>query len=82
MDRTRRSLRPSKSEVALRFVACTGLALALYYTAELKWSPDASAYLAAQADAMLAAAASEATVDACASMDSRDLPFDAAMKAN
>lgn len=82
MDQTRRSLRPSKSEVAIRFVACTGLALALYYTAELKWSPDASAYLAVQADAMLAAAASEATFDACASIDTNDLLSDTAMKAN
>ena len=82
MDQTTRNALPSKGEVAFRFLACTTIACTLYYTPELRWTPDASDIPSVQADAMLAASVPEATLAACASRDGRGLLIDAAMKAN
>ncbi len=79
MNQTKTGPLPSRGEVAFRFLACTGIALALYYTPELKWSPDAAT---AQADVTLTAPVPEPSLEACAGRDNRDLLIDAAMRAN
>lgn len=82
MDQTKKITLPSKGEVAFRFIACTTIALALYYTPELKWSSDASYATAVQADALPDAFVPAPSLEACAARESRDLLIDAAMKAN
>lgn len=82
MDQTNKIALPSKGEVAFRFIACTAIALALYYTPELKWSSDASYATAVQADALLEASVPGPSLETCAARDSRDPLIDPAMKAN
>ncbi|WP_182084411.1 hypothetical protein [Aureimonas sp. ME7] len=80
MDQTKTCTPTSKREVAFRFVACTGIALALYYTPELRWSADQSASSSVQADTLLRMPAPEQTIDTCAARDERGL-LDVASKA-
>ncbi len=82
MDQTTDRALPSKGEVAFRFVACTMIALALYYTPELKWSSDASDAATVQADTMPAMSGRDASLEACISPARRSLLIDAAMRAN
>ncbi len=74
---------PSKSEVAFRFVACTGIALALYYTPELKCRP--AAHRTPRRSRRTPSSARpmpNAALDACAARKASDLLVDAAMRAN
>lgn len=82
MDQTKKSALPSKGEVAFRFIACTTIALALYYTPELKRASDTSDPTTVQADALLAGSVPKPSLGACASSDGRGLLIDAAMKAD
>lgn len=71
MDPTKGSTLPSKGEVAFRFIACTTIALTLYYTPALRWSSSASEAAMVQAEAMLTAPLPSVSFDTCASVRSR-----------
>ncbi|RIY01386.1 hypothetical protein D3218_08485 [Aureimonas flava] len=80
MEQDKTGATPSKGEVAFRFIACTSVALALYYTPDLRWSSTTSApQQAAQIDAASTETASDTSVRSCSGGDEALLLADVAI---